>query len=80
VTGKAITDFSFTGGFGRPKWQLNLNGPYDTFSLHADPSLIVNSPCGAGSAILNINTQVALNPLAPGTKKGYIGVSRSFAS
>lgn len=76
VTGKAITDFSFTGGTGRPKWQLNFKGPFDdAFSLKAQPSLIVNSPCGAGTAILNINTQIALNPIAPSGKKGYIGVS-----
>ncbi|KAH0551160.1 hypothetical protein GP486_007504 [Trichoglossum hirsutum] len=76
VTGKAITEFSFTGGSGKPKWQLNFNGPFDdTFDLTADPNLIVSSPCGAGTATLNINTQVALNPLAPSSKKGLIGVS-----
>lgn len=76
VSGKAITDFSFTGGSGRPKWTRNLHGPYDdSFNLHASPDLIINSPCGAGSAILNINTQITINPLAPSNKKGFIGVT-----
>ena len=75
VTGKALTDFSFTGGTGRPRWQLDFRGPYnDAFDLHAAPSLIVNSPCGAGTAILNINTQIALSPIAPSRKNGFIGV------
>jgi len=75
VTGKAITDFSFTGGSGRPRWQLDFKGPYDdAFNLKASPSLIVNSPCGAGTAILNINTQIALSPIAPSRRNGFIGV------
>jgi len=76
VTGKAITQFSFTGGTGNPKYTLNFKGPHDdTFNLRADPSVIVNSRCGAGSATLNINTQITLNPLAPSSKKGLIGVT-----
>lgn len=75
VRGKAVTDFSFTGGVGKPRWQHNF-GPGDgQFDLHADPTLIVNSPCGSGSAIMNINTAISLSPLAPQPKKGLITAS-----
>lgn len=76
VNATAITDFIFTGGRGHPKWRMDLHGPFsDTFDLTADPNLIVSSPCGASSAILNINTAISLNPLAPSAVKGIVGVS-----
>jgi len=75
VTGKATTDMSFVGGTGKPHCELDFKGPFDNeFDLPCNPDVITYSTCGPASAILNINTAVSLNPLAPGPKKGLIGV------
>ena len=79
VNGRIVGQASFTGGIGRPKWDLNLKGPLtDVFTLKGDPLLIAKSTCGLHSATLNIDFTMFITPPAPtanGAISGTIGVS-----
>jgi len=77
VTGRASTDVSFVAGIGKAHFEKTFKGPTKgtkDFELPGTTNIIA-STCGVGSAILNIDTRISLNPLAPNAKKGYIGVT-----
>lgn len=78
VTGRIFGQASFTGGVGRPTWELRLEGPKQgLFDLAGDPLLMANSTCGYRSATLNIDITMTISPPPPSTGgiSGTIGVS-----
>jgi len=79
VSGRVIGTASFTGGTGKPRWDLGLSGPFvNTFTLTGDPKLRATSACGTRSATLNIDITMLLSPTAPtdtNALSGTMGVS-----
>ncbi|RCI12285.1 hypothetical protein L249_0490 [Ophiocordyceps polyrhachis-furcata BCC 54312] len=62
--GQCVNTFSFTGqGNHHVDYKLDLKGKYSgNFDLQSRTGLESFSPCGGGSAILNLNTACAITP------------------
>ena len=64
VTGTCDNVFNFSQDPGnRVTHSISLKGPYNgNFDLVTKPGIRSWSPCGGSTAILNMNTQCAINP------------------
>ncbi len=60
--GYCSNTIDFTGDSREATYDLNLSGGAGPFSLSANPDLVLWSPCGSGTAILNMNTQCSVSP------------------
>ncbi len=61
--GYCSNTIDFTGSSREAKYDISLDGVRDgPFSLSADPDLVLWSPCGGSTAIMNMNTQCSVSP------------------
>jgi hypothetical protein len=73
VNGKIFGQAYFTGGVGRPTWELDIIGPKQgLFTLTGDPTLLAKSVCGYRSATLSIDITMTISPPPP-TQIGISG-------
>jgi len=76
--GYCSNTIDFTGGSREAKYDITLAGVgAGPFSLSADPDLVLWSPCGGSTAILNMNTQCSVSPPE---KPALIAVSCAVSS
>jgi len=61
--GHCSTTIDFTGSSREASYDMTLDGVgAGRFSLSAKPDLVLWSPCGGSTAILNMNTQCSVSP------------------
>ncbi|KAK3896725.1 hypothetical protein C8A05DRAFT_20358 [Staphylotrichum tortipilum] len=60
--GQCSNTVDFTGSSSEANYDIALEGGAGAFSLSANPDLVLWSPCGGSTAILNMNTQCSVSP------------------
>lgn len=75
--GQCSNTFDFTGASGDVTYGVSLKGAREgAFSLSANPDVVVWSPCGGSTAILNMNTQCSISPTQD---RALIAVGRAIS-
>lgn len=61
--GHCSNTVDFTGARGQTSYEMMLSGAGEgPFTLSSGPDAVYWSPCGGGSAIMNMNTQCSISP------------------